>query len=51
MNTDTYLQINVTDSELAEFSKPQQVASASLRLEQHIQQEILNPTLHQIQFH
>ena len=44
MSTDDFVQINVTDSELQ-----QQTISSTLRLHEHIQQEIPNPNLHQIQ--
>ena len=42
MSTDDCVQINVTDSEVAEFLKSEQGTFSTFRLQQHIQEEIIN---------
>ena len=47
MNADDYVQINVTDNELAGFPEPEHVISPTLKLQQC--PEILSPSLPQMQ--
>ena len=49
MSIDNCVQVNITDSESEELPEPQPAISPTLQFKRHIQQEILNPAVHEIQ--
>ena len=49
MKTDNFVERNVADSELEEFSESEQAIFSTICLQQCIQQELQIPTLHQVQ--